>query len=116
MILFDDFYASTIDVSSLSKILLNPLLDESKGIINIGSSDCVSKKTFAYAIGDQLGVELNWVLSGSVAEQTPRRAESLGLNCSKIEAVLNEAMPNHTTVAHNLVKQFSDLYAPKFNG
>ena len=114
--LFDDFYTSTIDVTSFSKILLNPLLDESKGIINIGSRDCVSKKIFACSIGDHLGVDLNWVLSGSVVKQTPRRAESLGLNCSKIEAVLNEAMPDHTIVAHNLVKQFSDLYAPKFNG
>ena len=104
--LFDDFYTSTIDVTSFSKILLNPLLDESKGIINIGSRDCVSKKIFACSIGDHLGVDLNWVLSGSVAKQTPRRAESLGLNCSKIEAVLNEAKFNHTIVAHNPVKQF----------
>ena len=114
--LFDDFYASTIDVDSFTKILLNPLMDKSKGIINIGSRDCVSKKTFACAVGNYLGVELNWVMSGSVLGQTPRRAESLGLNCSKIESVLNEAMPDHTIVAHNLVKQFSDLYAPNQNG
>ena len=75
-------------------------------------SDCVSKRSLCY--WRPVGVELNWTLSG-VVEQTPRRAESLGLNCSKIEAVLDEAMPNHKTVAHNLVKQFSDLYL-KFNG
>lgn len=102
--LFDDFYCSTIDVKSLSNIIFDLIDLDFKGTINIGSRDTFSKKEFATRIADILKLNKDLILDGSVKSLKTKRAESLGLDVTKIERILNYKMPNLRKVCENLVK------------
>ena len=102
--LFDDFYCSTIDVKSLSNIIFDLIDLDFKGTINIGSRDTFSKKEFATRIADILKLNKDLILDGSVKSLKTKRAESLGLDVTKVERILNYKMPNLRKVCENLVK------------
>ena len=102
--LFTDFYTSTIDSDSLAKYILHSSLFECTGILNISSSECLSKKEFSVLLAKKMSIDINWVKESSVSELTPRRANSLGLDCNKAESLLGIKMPSAEAVICNLLK------------
>ena len=103
--LYTDFYTSTIDSKTLAKYCIEAVKSNFNGLLNIASSNCVSKKEFAHILAKKLNVNLDWANDSSVKQLIPRRCESLGLDCSKAENILNIKMPSTDEVVDNLVKE-----------
>ena len=79
-------------------------LNNLTGIYNIASTDSVSKLQFAKTFASLYGVDLNWHTVASVQELVPKRANTLGLDVSKILSDLPDLyLPSHDQVAMNLL-------------
>lgn len=102
MTLFEDFFTSTIDTFSLSRLCMLPGLQKESGIYNIASSCSLSKKDFALLYAKELGVDIHWAETGSVAKMSEKRANSLGLNCQKFEAATGARVPSPMDVVRIL--------------
>ena len=102
--LFRDFYCSTIDVETLAHIIYDLIDVKFTGLINIGSNDVFSKKQFAKKIIKILGLNDELIIDGSVKTLKTKRANSLGLNVSKVEKVLKYKMPSMNQVCKNLIR------------
>lgn len=104
LILFDDFYTSTIDVNSFCDLCLDPGVMKTSGLLNIASSCPITKKDFAYKLAEKLNIQLDWALDASVSSLSLPRANSLGLDCTKAEGIINKSMPSPDQVITNLAK------------
>lgn len=104
--LFDDFYTSSIDVGHFSRALLDLLSSRPVGILNLASSVVKSKKEFVEALATAVGLDVEHCSVGSVQTISgTRRAESLGLDVSKAEALLGYSLPDMESVIDHLVHE-----------
>lgn len=101
--LFTDFYTSTISAELLAKYSIIASNIGLKGLINISSSDCISKKDFALLIAKNLSMNFKLIKDSSVCDLEPKRANSLGLDCTKAEKMLKIKMPDSDQVIKNLI-------------
>jgi dTDP-4-dehydrorhamnose reductase len=106
MTLFDDFYTSTIDADTLAAALLDLADARAAGRLNVASRQVSHKKEFVQALAGALGIQLDWATTGSVRGASVRRAESLGLDVSRAEAILGYRLPDLPAVAHSLASQW----------
>lgn len=106
MRLFADAYASLLDAPTCARAILDLHAAGGRGLFQIGSSDCVSKAAFLGNLAKALGVALDWAEEGSVLSLKPRRAESLGMDIAKAQALLPYALPSSAEVAANLAAMF----------
>jgi len=104
--LFDDMYTSTLDTRSFCKVACDLLDKGARGIINLASSEVSTKKVFIEAVAASLGCSLSRASVGSVHTLTPPRANSLGLDVSRAEALLGYCLPDLATVIENLVLEY----------
>ena len=105
--LFNDYYTSSIDVTSFSKILLDLISLGSSGIINIASPDVSSKKSFVEAFAKELCLyPLKFTISSIKKLPNGPRAESLGLDVSYAEKLLGYQFPKLEQVVKNLVHEY----------
>ena len=102
--LYTDFYTSTIDPLSLIENAIMASQKVNQTILNIASSNALSKKDFALLVAERLSIELDWAEDGSVKELKPKRCNSLGLDCSKAEGILSKKMPNSSEVVDKLLE------------
>ena len=102
--LFTDFYTSTISAELLAKYSIIASNLGLKGLINIASSECISKKDFALLLAKNLSTKFEYFKDSSVSELELKRANSLGLDCTKVEKVLKIKMPDADQVIKNLIK------------
>ena len=107
--LFDDFYTSTMDVETLAAAVVDLVGQGTSGLINVAAREAVSKKTFIEALAARLGRRLTRATGAHVAELTPPRAESLGLDVSRAEALLERPLPTLDEVAEALAHQRREL-------
>jgi dTDP-4-dehydrorhamnose reductase len=108
--LFQDFYTSSIDVYTFSEILLQ-IIDESSdsinGLINIASSEVCNKEQFIKKLAIVFNYKNTKLNIGNVASiNGTKRAESLGLDTSKIEQFLGKNMPTTDNVIDSLYKNW----------
>jgi dTDP-4-dehydrorhamnose reductase len=105
--LFDDFFTSSIYVSQLALILFDLIQHNLTGIINIASSEVVSKKEFIERIANHLNISIKNSKIGKVCSTSSiRRGESLGLDVKKIERILGYAMPTTDDAIKNIVEEY----------
>jgi dTDP-4-dehydrorhamnose reductase len=105
-VLFDDFYTSSIDVRTFSEILFDIADKKITGLLNVSSRDVTSKKLFIEALAIGLNLDTSHTTSGSVhGLKGVRRAESLGLDVNKAEAILGYRMPGLREVIEKLVNE-----------
>lgn len=104
--LFSDAFASVLDAPSCAKAIIDLHSAGGRGLINVGSHDCVSKKDFLLSFAKAAAITLDWAEDGSVASLSPVRAESLGMDVSLAEDILGYRLPSSEEAAYTLAKQF----------
>lgn len=90
---FDDFYTSPLHVEAFAKAALDLANAKATGVVNLGARGCASKAELARGLSLRLGLDFSKAKTGSVAALSPRRAESLGLDVRKAEAILKYQLP-----------------------
>lgn len=107
MILFDDFYTSSIDTTSFAKFLFKCLKLDLKGLLNLASREPASKKDFIINLAKIFGFnELQWEV-GSVKNLTDvRRPSNLSLNVSLATTLLGQGMPSLDEVLRSIKLQY----------
>jgi dTDP-4-dehydrorhamnose reductase len=101
--LFDDFFTSTIDADTLAAAILKLAEKDVAGLLNVSSREVAHKKRFIEALSTEMGITLDWATTGSVAALPVKRAESLGLDVTRAEAVLGYRLPVLAEVAAALI-------------
>jgi dTDP-4-dehydrorhamnose reductase len=103
--LFSDFYTSTIDVDSFSRLLFQLFDTGATGVLNLASSTVSSKSEFIQELAAAFGIRLDWATTASVRETATARAESAGLDVGKAEGLLGR-LPALREVCSALVAQY----------
>lgn len=106
MVLFEDFFTSSLHTAQFSSMLLKLLEIRPTGIFNLASSAVSSKEEFACAIGKKLLHRVPLYERGSVRVLSTQRADSLGLSTKKIERVLGCKMPSLDEVAGSIFRAY----------
>lgn len=108
MTLFDDFFTSSLDVTAFSEALYDLLPLRIHGVLNLASSEVSSKKRFIETLAARTGYACSHCVAGSVHELTGeiRRAESLGLDVTRAEALLERKLPGLAEVVSALAEEF----------
>lgn len=104
MSLYNNVFTSSIDTKSFSKYLLMLIDKDISGLINLASSEVSSKEKFITTLANKfnLSIENTRINSMDLLSQNITRNESLGLNVSKAEGILNYSLPTLTQVIDNL--------------
>ncbi|OAT80983.1 hypothetical protein A6P54_13385 [Bacillus sp. MKU004] len=106
---YTDFYTSSIDVESFSDILIELLDNKSTGLINVASSDTVSKFEFISSLAILLEKEKNVMKGLMDSVQGIKRATSLGLDVTKLKRILkHNKIPSSEEVIKNIYKQYKE--------
>jgi len=93
MVLFDDYYCSTIDSRSLAFAVVEMVERGASGLFNVACREVASKRSFVHALAERLSLPTKSLRTGSVRSLTVPRAESAGLDVSKAEAFLGRSLP-----------------------
>ena len=105
MNLFNDMYASTLDVNYCAKVIINLIKKGAIGIYNVGSKDAINKLEFAkfYARKIKKPIKFNSISSDILKVN---RGKYLGLDVNKVEKKLGIKMISSKKVILNLSKNF----------
>ena len=107
--LFDDYFTSSIHVTQFSSALLDIIEKSPNGVLNLASREVFSKKTFICALAEKMGYPLTNVKIGSVFDVgDASRAESLGLDVGKAEAILGYELPTLDEVITSIVEEYEN--------
>lgn len=110
IIMFEDYYTSSIDVKSFSKFLFDLIMKDICGLINLASRECISKKDFILKIGNGLNLDLSNCRVGKLSSSNSlKRAESLGLDVSYAENLLGHKLPSANDVVNALCSDYRNL-------
>ena len=105
LLLFEDMYCSTIDVQSLSNIIVNLVRCDAKGLFNIGASNAISKKDFILKLANKLSKKnktINYI-SDSIDLIYPKRNKNLGLDTKKVTKHFKIKMPSSNQAIQNMI-------------
>lgn len=107
MTLFHDFYTSSIHVGQFASILGDILKTQPEGIYNLASSSVSSKADFLEKLSLKLFQRPLKAHRGSVRDmQGCQRAESLGLDTSRLERLLGYRMPDLDEVLESVRQEY----------
>lgn len=104
-ILFSDAYTSSIDATSFADATFNLLERDATGVLNVAASEVYSKEAFILEIASQLGRSMTNAQKGSISSLSVKRANYLGLDVSRAEALLGYHLPRLHDVVGALVRQ-----------
>jgi dTDP-4-dehydrorhamnose reductase len=107
---FGDFFTSTLDADTLANAILDLVAAGATGFFNVAAREAVHKAAFLRQLSRALGLSAETVGDGSVRQLAPPRAESLGLDVRKAEAVLGYRLPGVKDVVAALVKTRPQLH------
>jgi dTDP-4-dehydrorhamnose reductase len=109
-----DTWASSIEVGQFASLALTLAKNGVTGLMNLGCSDSISKAEWIEKIAQiaELGINnLNKIPTPEAAGGEVRRANAMGLDCSKSKAILKTlgmTLPDSNMVAEALVNSFKD--------
>lgn len=107
---FSDYYTSSIDVEHFSELLHELMLQKITGVVNIGSKDVLSKYDFILKIARGLGKEhlVNKATIESLNVNI-KRAESLGLDVSKLASFVGQSkIPSSKDVVEWVLQKYKE--------
>lgn len=111
MQLFDDFYTSSMHDTQLAEILIDLIRKRPIGILNIASSEVLSKKDFILLLAKELFSKTpDFTISSVKALKDVKRAESLGLSVGKAESILGYKLPDTGAVIKSIKKEYEERY------
>lgn len=110
--LFNDFYTSSIHTMQLAEALKKLIPQRISGILNIASSEVASKKEFIEAFALKFGLSLKNTKIGTCKnfEDSEKRGDSLGLDISRAQNLLEYKLPNLEAVVESLLKEYLSKY------
>lgn len=111
MVLFDDFFTSSMSARSCAAAILDLVNVGAAGLLNVASSQVSSKRDFVLALAHELQRELRHARHGSVRELQPRRAESLGLDVTRAQRLLDRRLPDLSATVTELVADLRGVLA-----
>jgi len=103
---FFDSYTSTIDVRSFASALFDLIPKQIDGILNLASCEVVDKKTFIEAAAACLHIRDTNIRDASIATLYPKRGDSLGLDVTRAETLLDKKLPNLQEVVSTLTEEY----------
>ncbi len=107
--LFDDYFTSSISVRLFAGLLLDALPLHPAGLCNLAGREAVSKRDFVLALARGARLETDLCRTGSVAALSgARRADSLGLDVRRAEALLGRPMPGLSDTIASLLTEFEE--------
>ncbi len=110
IIMFDDYYTSSIDVKTFSIFLFDLIARDASGLINLASRECISKKDFIIKIASRLNLDLSNCTIGKVSSCLGlKRAESLGLDVSYAENLLGYKLSTADDVVNALCSEYKEF-------
>lgn len=101
--LFSDMYTSSIDTGTFARALFDLIEQPVYGRLNLAAREVFSKYDFVTAVAAVLGTPLRSTKIGSCHGLQPPRAESLGLDVTRAEALLGYRLPTLQQVAQAVV-------------
>lgn len=109
--LFNDYFISSIDIYQFCEIIKNMISFDLLGLYNVGCKEVISKACFVQILAEKLNKNLNLPCYVSVYENynLVKRANSLGLDVSKIEGALGCSMPSVYEVVNKLVEVYNNV-------
>lgn len=111
MTLFDDFYTSSIYTDQLCLVLEDLLDIRPEGIVNIASSTVSNKMEFILALAKRLIGRAPRYRIGKVNQMLDvPRADSLGLDVSKIENIVGYKMPDLEKVIYDIDLDYKRMW------
>jgi len=105
--LYTDVYSSPIHVNTFSSAFFDLALRNATGVYNLASSEVSTKKGFILTLAEQLNINPDWAVDGSGTNRLPPRADSMGLDVRKAEALLGYSLPTLSQTISDIV-QFKD--------
>ena len=105
---FEDYYTSSIDIYSFSRILGDLIKDKPFGIYNLSSSEVFSKKDFIFSLADGFNISSSNCSPSKINIDELKRATSLGLSTEKIENYLGYKLPTLKEVIDSLKEHYED--------
>ena len=108
---FADFFTSTLDADTLANAILDLVAAGATGLFNVAAREAVDKATFIRTLARQLDLSADRISDGSVRALSPPRAESLGLDVRKAEALLGYRLPNANGVIAALENARAKLHS-----
>jgi len=110
IIMFEDFYTSSIDVRTFSIFLFDLINKDACGIVNLASRECISKKDFITRLASCLELNLSNCIVGKVNSILGvSRAESLGLDVSYAENILGYKLSTTDDVINALCLEYKEF-------
>lgn len=107
MILYNDFYTSSIHTKQLSEIIVELVNIRYKGTLNIASSEVFSKEKFICSLARAMTIEHFSYKSDSVNNfNGVKRANSLGLDVTKAEQILGYKLPTLQEVLESIMNEY----------
>jgi dTDP-4-dehydrorhamnose reductase len=103
--LFDDYFTSPIHVNAMAEKTLQLFEMGARGVFNVAGSSVASKADFAMALAARLGINCDWAQFASASSIAPARNLGLGLNVTKAESYLEQAMPDLAACVDALAKE-----------
>lgn len=105
--LFADAFASSIDTGRAAGAILDLLAADAQGVINLGAREVFSKKALIEGLAARLGYNLGHAETGSVHSLAIARADSLGLDVTKAEAILGRSLPTLSDVVSTISENYA---------
>ena len=109
-----DTWASSVEVGQFASLALTLAKHGVTGLMNLACSDSISKAEWIEKIAQSAELEsnnMNKIPTPVAVEGAVRKANAMGLDCSKSKAVLNSlglTLPDSNMVAEALVDSFKD--------
>jgi len=93
--LFTDIMFSPLSLKTLSEMIVTAAMSEASGVYNLGSRDGMSKRDFAVALADRLGLPLSSAKDGTSDDFNfkARRPKNMLMDCSRFEKDFNVKLP-----------------------
>jgi len=93
--LFTDIMFSPLSLKTLSEMIVTAAMSEASGVYNLGSRDGMSKRDFAVALADRLGLSLLSAKDGLSDDFSfkARRPKNMLMDCSRFEKDFNVKLP-----------------------